>query len=209
MYDPWGQQNAFELGGVVDVELLADEQQGPTCGFEAVENVIQQFRRLPNSISGTDLIWRANSRGGVLWEADGPVLEPWAYQGLLSDYGIKSEWQAYNAQALVHAVQAHRGVLAVVDAHQLRPSFYESPGSWHAVAVTNIIADASDSVLAFVGLDSNFPGTQQCWELNAFARAASGWEYTPLLITAQPVRWRRKASHYLRQWDGSLVPVFG
>jgi len=205
----YGQWQEPETGGPVMVESLADAQQGPTCGFEAVENVIQLFRPVPNSISGTDLLWRADGRGGVLWQDDGPVLEPWAYQGLLADYGVAAEWQVYDAQALVNAVQANRGVLAVVDAHQLRPSYYPSPESWHAVTVTNVIADPHDHVVEFVGLDSNFPGKQQRWKLNAFTNAASSWMYTPLLITTQPIRWRRRISHYLRQWDGSLVAMAG
>jgi hypothetical protein len=199
----------LETGGPILVEMLADQQKGPTCGPEAVENLIQLFHPLPNSLSDTDLLWRAQARGGVLWQPDGPYLEPWAYQGLLADYGITAEWHAYDAQALVNALQANRGVLAVVDAHHLRPQFYPNPESWHAVAVTNIITDTSRRVLEFVGIDSNFPGTQQRWSLRAFGTAASSWMYTPLLITTQPMRWSRSANCYVRQRDGSLVPVVG
>ncbi len=202
-------QQELETGGPVLVESLADAQQGPTCAAEAVENIVQLFYPAPNSISGTDLIHRADSLGGVVWQADGPVLEPWVYQGLLANYGIPAEWHDFDAQLLVDAVQANRGVLAVVDAHQLRPRTYQRPESWHAVVVTNVIADSLGRVLEFVGLDSNFPGTQQRWSLAAFTSAASGWMYMPLLITTKPVRWRRKISHYLKQPDGRVIAMRG
>lgn len=208
MYEPWGQQPA-ETGAVVGVEVLADAQQGPTCGLEAVENVIQLFHRVPNTISGTTLFRAARRRGALVWDAEGPRLEPWAYPLLLADYGIQAEWHEFEAQMLVNAVQENRGVLAVVDAHWLRPRDYPSTGSWHAVVVTNVVADSSGRLVEFVGLDSNFPGTTQRWNAHAFERAASSWIYRPLLITTQLVRWRQKISHYLRQRDGSLIPIAG
>lgn len=196
------------LATLLDVDTLADAQRGPTCGFEAVENVIQQFHSLPNTLSHSDLIGRASRRGCLLWSADGPMLDPRGYSLLLSDYGVEADWYAFNHQVLIYAVRQKRGVIAVVDGHRLCPSVYSIPGSWHAVTITSLTVDAFGKVVEYIGIDSNFPNGQVRWNSAAFGQAASAWMYAPLLITKAPARRQQIVQYYRKNfWTGSLIAV--
>lgn len=209
MYIQYGNGPA-ELGGVTHVEAIADKQRGPTCGFEAVENVIQLYRPEDNDLVDTDLIERARSYGFLQRTPSGPVLDVRGYRQILADYGIKARWCEFDHLILVEAVRNDRVAIAVVDAHRLNPKAYGIPKQGHAVVVTNFISDAphgaaSLPVIGYAGIDSNFPGVEARWSWSAMESACRIMRRS-LLITDSPAQWPHHVDHYALR-NGKLVAV--
>lgn len=206
MYDMRRMARQITFSGAAGVAPLADQQHGPTCGFEAVENIIQLFMPASNDLAERDLIPRAAARGVLRRDTEGVSLYPWGYPLLLGDYGISTQWYPFDFYRVVGpALWNDRVILAHGDAHLLDPGRYPRPQSWHAFIVTNFFTDETDAwVQGFLGIDSNRPNEEAGWLAANVESAVRG---LPLLVTDQPVNWPIKAKHYRRQPDGQLVPV--
>jgi len=196
-----------ELGGVSNVQSIVDRQRGPTCGFEAVENVVQLFKPARNDLLETHLIPIAARQGTLERDPDGVRLEIRGYKALLTTLGVAATWHAFDHKTLVAALQQNRVAIAVVDAHKLAPDFYTTPRSWHAVVVTNYVTDTRHvSLLGYVGVDSNFPGEELWWKADDLMLPRR-FDSRSLLITDSPVRWPSSAHHYVLRADGEVVPA--
>src|SRR5262245_27148068 len=130
--------NHVRFTGYTNVELFADQQTGPTCGFESVDNIIQLFQPRSDDLTQRDLLPRAQQYGYALDSDDGLWLDPRGYQHLLADYGIAARWYPFDyQQVVIPALRSNRGVLVVGDAHNLNQEAYPSQGSGHAFVLTN------------------------------------------------------------------------
>src|SRR5689334_6776747 len=87
--------------GAVNVAPLADRQVGPTCGFEAIENIIQLFRPLGNDLVEKDLLVRARFYGVSHLSSRGESLDVNGYARILIDYGIVSYWYPFDVYNIV------------------------------------------------------------------------------------------------------------
>lgn len=195
--------------GAVDVAPLADQQKGPTCGFEAVENIIQLFHPTGNDLVETDLLRRAQYYG----MAKNYILNIRVYRQLLFDYHIPASWFPFDfAQVIVPALWNNRGVLVVGDAHYLNPQVYP-PDSCHAFVLTNYYVDETEFfILGFAGLDSNFAGQECIWSLASIGQSLS-WAVhhvtpTPVLVTSMPINWPHRARYYRQMRTGQYIPVY-
>jgi hypothetical protein len=203
-------QRPAELGGITHVGAIADKQRGPTCGFEAVENVIQAFYPEDNDLVETDLIERARFYDFLQRTATGPRLDVRGYKQILADYDIEARWHPFDHVLLAEAVQNDRVAIAVVDAHRLNPKAYSIPKQGHAIVVTNFISDAprgavSLPIVGYAGIDSNFPGVEVRWSWSAMESACRIMR-RPLLITDSPAQWPHHVDHYALR-NGKLVAV--
>lgn len=202
-------QRPGELGGITLVEAIADKQRGPTCGFEAVENVIQLYRPENNDLIHTDLIPRARGYGFLQDTGAGPMLQVRGYRRILADYHIPSKWEDYDPfRVLIPALRQNRVALAIVDAHHLDSAMYPRRPSLHAIVITNFVTGASDrKVWGFTGIDSNVEG-ELAWHHEEIARAIKAVQPQPkLLVTETPSNWHGRADHYRRMPDGTFVAV--
>jgi hypothetical protein len=205
--------NQVRFSGYTNVDLFADQQTGPTCGFEAVENVIQLFHPQHNALTQQDLLPRAQHYGYARDSDEGLWLDPRGYQHLLADYGIAARWYPFDyRQVVIPALRSNRGVLVVGDAHRLNPGLYPSPDSGHAFVLTNYFTEESGVyILGYVGIDSNVPGRETPWGYEC-VEAAAAWAAghvmrCPVLVTDQPGNWRMTAQFYRLLPGGQLVPV--
>jgi len=203
-----------QFSGLAHVEPIADKQEGPSCGFEAIENIIQLFHRLGNDLTRRELLPLAQWYGVAASEPDGFALDVSGYQPLLADFGITARWYPFNAaQVVIPALNANRGVLVVGDAHSLDARTYPRAGSGHAFVLTNYYTDeAGELILGFVGLDSNFARTEIAWPAER-VEAAAAWGALnavgyPVLVTDAPATWPSVARYYRQLRTGQLVPVF-
>lgn len=177
-----------EIGGVWEPRRFADQQVGPTCGFEAIENLIQLYIPTASDLSDQDLIPRAEGYNCVFWDKEGPVLETRGYRQLLMDYGIRSAWHPLDRARLLGTLKANRVVLAIVDAHVLDPATYPKPRSLHAIVLTNFVVDhTTRAVTAYTGLDSNHPDQERWWSLRRLEKAVTAAGTNPLLVTSEPI----------------------
>jgi hypothetical protein len=186
---------------------------GPTCGFEAVENLIQLFRKVPNNLAYTDLIPRAAAYGFASQAEDGWSLSVQGCQRILADYDIPARWYPFDWQnVIIPALWNNRGILVVAEGHALNPGKYAAEGIGHAVLITNYCTDSSSLYLiGYVGGDSNSPGKEELWAHNNMV-AATNWaahhyRIGPALITDLPVTWAKKASYYKLVAPGIMNPV--
>jgi hypothetical protein len=197
-----------EIGGVIHIESIIDQQEGSMCGFEAVENVLQLYVPVDNSVSHTDLVARAHKYGALGWTGSSYFLDIAGYEPLLRDYGIGSRWTPFSHEALIDAVWSNRVAIVLVDGCQLDPESYSSPNSFHVVVVTNLVTDATRrTALAYVGIDSNFGGRQREWPLDLLARAAEACPHRSMLVTDAPARWPHRSAHYVQLPDKRIVPT--
>ena len=194
---------------------LADRQCGPTCGFEAIENVIQLFRPVDDTLTERDLIPRADHYGALVRSPMGYSLDVQAYQRILADYGITAQWYVFDHQhVIIPALRADRAVLVVGYAPLLDPQGYPNPSDVsHAFLLTNYYTDETDRwVLGYVGIDSNFPRQQRTWPCEN-VEAAAAWVRNnqsmpyPVLISDSPGNWPARARFYRLVQGGTLVPV--
>ncbi|HEY0153219.1 MAG TPA: hypothetical protein VGB92_14535 [Longimicrobium sp.] len=199
--------NHAETGGPSLVQSIADRQRGPTCGFEAVENVVLLFHPARNDLLETHLVPLAARDGTLVPDPEGFRLNTRGYTALLTRLGVAATWHAFDHQTLVAALQENRVAIAVVDAHKLAPAFYPNPRSWHAIVVTNYVSDPQHvSLLGYVGIDSNFPGEERWWNADDLT-LPQGFSFFSLLITDSPARWPSSAHHYVLRADGEVVPA--
>lgn len=162
---------------------FADQQNGPECGFEAVENTIQQFWPVSNSVSDTILKQLARNYGALM--PDGS-LHPAGYRALLQHYQIQSAWYAFDHSLLINALHQRRIVVAIVDASHIDINYPSNSG--HALMLTRVVRDdANRFVIGYQGVDSNYSGQGRWWDAHAFQRAAAYYAPNSLLIT-QPLR---------------------
>jgi hypothetical protein len=197
------------------VSLLADQQKGPTCGFEAIENIIQLFYDIGNDLLESDLLQRAESYGAAVPMPEGGVaLDIRAYESILQDYRISSNWYPFDpAQVVIPALANNRGVLAVGDVHCLYPDPNLRVGSNHAFVLTNFYTDQSEQyVVGYVGLDSNFAQTEVFWPHHNMARALQWASQNvvslPVLITDAQFPGPNKARYYKVTNTGLAAPVY-
>lgn len=205
-------QPQIRFQGAAHLAPLADKQNGPTCGFEAVENLIQLFHPAGNDLVERDLLPRAQNYGMAGKTPKGYVLDIRAYRQLLFDYHIPASWYPFDfAQVIVPALWNNRGVLVVGDAHYLNPNAY-APNSAHAFLVTNYCVDESECfIVGFIGLDSNFARQECAWPFAGVEQALL-WSLhrvtaTPVLVTDVPFNWPARARCYKQQATGQIVPV--
>ncbi len=204
-------QIAFK--GFANVEPIADRQIGPTCGFEAIENIIQLFKNTSNTLTENDLQPRACRYGFAIKGTSGYSLDIAGYVPILADYGISARWYPFDhLRVVIPALQENRGVLLIGDAHCLNPQAYHGPESWHAFLITNYYTDETQIyVLGYIGIDSNFSYQQTPWSYQnveaAVTHAAQRIMSCPVLITDTPGNWPMTARFYRLGRDGHLVPM--
>jgi hypothetical protein len=195
----------------VNIASIADQQRGPTCGFEAVENIIQLFHDLNNNLSESDLLLRAMGYGAVLNTPGGRALHINAYQRILLDYGIASAWYPFDPLVLSSALYNNHGVLAIGEAYYLKPEMYSGGGA-HAFVLTNYCTDTSrHHIVGYTGIDSNLANVEVRWPRQNVERALheGGRRFgTPLLITARPANWFSKPRYYVMHGQGQLWPAY-
>ncbi len=197
-----------EIGGVVNLESIIDQQEGSMCGFEAVENVLQLYVPVDNSISHTDLVTRAFKYGALGWTGSSYFLDIKGYEPLLRDYGILSHWTPFSHEELIEVVWSNRVAIVLVDGSQLDPGSYSAPSSFHVIVVTNVVTDPTRrTALAYVGIDSNFGGREREWPLELLARAAEACPHCSMLVTDIPARWPHRSAHYVQLPDKRIVPT--
>jgi hypothetical protein len=180
------QQNHFpRFSGLAHTEWLADQQTGPVCGSEALENFLQLDNpTLSNDLS--DVLQRSfgNQQGIIPFDA---------YQTILEQYGhLTTSWHSFDHGQLHAALQANHGVLLVGDAHELNPALYSQPNGWHAFTVTDVRWD-TQGVPYYIGLDSNVPGQECVWTSaqleSAVGRAEQFYGRGCALISHRALRW--------------------
>ena len=161
---------------------FAEGQEGPECGFEAIENAIQQFWPVGNEVSET-VLKRLASTHRVLM-ADGS-LHPAGYQLLLKHYGIQSWWRNFDHSLLIKSLGEARVVIAILDASHIDGNYPADSG--HALMLTAVVRDRDTGlVIGYEGVDSNYPGQGLWWDAHAFSIAAQYYAPNSLLIT-QPL----------------------
>lgn len=203
----------IKFQGAASVEPIADQQQGPTCGFEAVENVIQLFRPAGNYLSDRELVVKAMQYGGLEKDADGYSLDPRVYRTILLDYSIGTHWYPFDyAGVVIPALLSNRVILAMGDSHYLNPIAYPDRGGGHAFVITNFYTDETGTYFGgCVGIDSNFSQQQSVWDYvslqNCIAWAIENVTRRPLLVSDNPVNWSNTARWYRLMRNGQLVPV--
>jgi hypothetical protein len=202
MYANSGQR---EMGGIDGIAAIADRQIGPTCGLEAVENIVQLFVPARNDLSRTTLEPMASRAGYLVWGVYGPELVSYALQPLLASFGISTQWASLDHQHLVDALAQNRVAIAVVDAHYLDSNVYPFRKSWHAILITNYVTDPTGrTVVMYAGIDSNYGGQVLCWPLETLDIAARAAGQAPLLITDEATHFGRHNVHYFRHVDGTV-----
>lgn len=201
------------FSGATRVAPLADKQTGATCGFEAIENIIQLFLNVGNNLVEADLLPRALARGVAMPGAGEYRLSIHGYLKILEEYGIPARWYPFDyRQVVIPAQWNNRGVLVVGDAHYLNPQMYPRQLSWHAFVLTNYYTDQSGyHLIGYIGLDSNVPKTEVAWPFQSVESAAS-WAAqgmgTPVLVTEIPFNWPSRAKYYRLDNTGQLEPIY-
>ncbi len=179
--------NNVSFGGFAGVESIADVQSGPTCGFEAVENLVQlDNQNVSNSFS--DWLQQGEAYdGGVTQEG---ALNPQHYQHILSSNNIPSHWDTFSHDSIANAVNSDQGVLAIGNAHDLNPSLYPNPEGSHAFVITDTITDDFGNITHYKGVDSNIGGSESIWPAQNIENALNNSGYSQsLLITDRPLNW--------------------
>ena len=201
-----GRPAVREVGGVIDVEGIIDQQVGATCGFEAVENVLQLYVPVGNDASHTHLVALAHAYGALGWDGKSHILDLAAYVPILRDYGIPSHWEPFSHEALIDVVWNNRVAIVLADGHQLDVRKYPAPKMWHTVVVTNLLTDPTRrTALAYVGIDSNFAGRQVAWRLDVMDRAARVCPHRSMLVTDIPSPWPHRSAHFVQLPDNRIV----
>jgi hypothetical protein len=202
-----------QFSGLSYVERLADKQIGPTCGFEAIENIIQLFRREENDLTERYLIPRSDQLGFTQYDNRGPSLALQGYIPLLKDFNIPAQWYPFDhRQVIIPALRSNRGVLAVGDATFLNQQLYPAVGSWHAFILTNFYTDQSTNfIIGYVGIDSNIARAEVFWPLDSVGGALSTFsvirKHPPVLLTDNPTTWKSTAKFYYQTALGNLLPA--
>lgn len=196
-----------EQGGLFDISRVVDQQEGPTCGFEAVETVIQLFRPAGDDLSQRLLPSLAYRNGHLMQDEEGYSLAIAGIRPLLQAFRIPATWSVFDHNVLISALHNDRVVIAVVDANILDPGTYGEPQSWHAIVLTNYVLDARGHVVGYVGADSNYSHQERWWPHETVRLAAKACRQSPLLITQNAARWAARVSHYRLVGGGRALPV--
>jgi hypothetical protein len=168
------QQLGFE--GLGNVQLIADEQQGPTCGYETIENIVQCFHPyLGDTLSDSLQAYYPGPEGAMAKED---------YQRVLESFDIPSHWAQFDHREIVEALDENRPVAFIGDAHDLDPISYSQPESWHAITLTDVATDLDGNVIGYKGVDSNFTGEEKVWSLEQIEQANQ--HFGEVLITDKP-----------------------
>lgn len=179
--------DAVRFSGLVDVSHVASGQEGPTCGFEAIESLIRLYRpdvnqQYGSSLSDVDLISRASAAGFAFVQSDGMALHPAGYRFLLAEYGLPSHFMPWFGDGsmpypyLTAVLRAGRLAMVVAAPRQLDPQTYHGvpESARHALVVSNYVVDGATGLLdALVGIDSNLVGRQVVWPLANFDKATT------------------------------------
>lgn len=201
----------ISLEGYKDVGRLADQQKGMTCGFEAIENIIQLFQNVSNDLTDKELIPFARQLGYI--ENMGQLIIT-GYIPILEHYGICAHWYPFDHEkVIIPALQNNRGVLVIGDAHELDKILYPEESSWHAFIISNFYVDELEKyVLGYIGIDSNISYTETSWTYDKVETAVrkinskSDIAY-PVLITDNAGNWPNKAQYYKMLGNGDIVPI--
>lgn len=202
----YGNNGPQELGGIDGIAGIADRQIGPTCGFEAVENIVQLFVPARNDLSSTTLLPMASQAGYLVPGVHAPMLVTPAFRPLLARFGIATTWASFDHQQLIDALAQNRVAIAIIDAYYLGSATYRFRNSWHAVIITNFVTDPTGTwVQRYAGIDSNFPSQIVTWPVEAVDRAAKATgNRPPLLITDRATYFGRHNVRYTLQPDGRV-----
>lgn len=197
------------FSGAVNTQRLADLQDGPTCGFEAIENVIQLYHNLNNDLHRDLIAWGHATRNCVPAQG-GYSLNESGYVPLLNHYGIGSEWAAYQQAGLVSILNQNRIALAVLYARYLYPG-HGLTTETHAIVIQNFyVGEHSRQVEGYVGLDSNRESKESFWELSTIQQGCQNLEFErqrpSILITNAHFTNAQSAPCYVKRADATLVP---
>jgi hypothetical protein len=174
-------------GGFSGIEDIADYQVGPTCGFEALENIIQLF--YPNV--GNDLSDQLiNSEMQLGYNPD-HGLSPLRYSAILEPWGISAHWYPFDQQGIAQAINHHHAVAVVGDPYYLgETEIYRRPGGLpHIWVLTGTVYDeVTGRLIAYEGIDSNISGEVRRWSVKAVYEAVKHkppfYRY-PVMVTDQ------------------------
>ena len=206
--------------GVTNESTISNKQQGPTCGFEAIANIIELC--IPE-YAGRDLVkeelfGRAQRYGAVDQQG---ALAICAFQRILQDYSISALWYPFDHyQVILPALLNNLGVLIVGDAYFLNSEVYQQSGS-HAFILTNYYTEESGHyIVGYTGVDSNFSFQRRdgqfregenFWPYQRVENAARGlasyYANSPVLITSQQSRWPDAVRYYRRTMAGQFLAV--
>lgn len=174
---------------------LVDRQNGPECGIEALENLIQCYWPLSNALSETSLKLIAQQQGYLF--PDGS-LDLAGYIPLLHRFRITARWVTFNHGDLIAALKQHRRAIAAVDAYWIDYPTYV-PESGHAIVLTRSVTSPDHSIVhAYRGFDSNFAGQERQWDAAAMERGADFYTPSSLLIADQTVPISARQPHLIR-----------
>lgn len=173
--------------GFSHVERLADIQAGPTCGFEALENIIQLNNpNILNSLSD-ELQYHEYYDGGLVSSG---ALNTSHYQHILNSHNIPSHWNNFSHENIINAIEHDHGVLAIGKAHSLNPMVYPDLEGNHAFVITDVIRDDFGQITHYKGIDSNFENQETIWPVENIEDALTKIDSRPqLLITDRPLNW--------------------
>lgn len=198
-----------EMGSAKTPRRIIDQQRGPECGYEAIENLIQLFYPVGNSLSEKDLKTRS-AFYGYAGSVDGQsVLDARGYGRLLADYGIASTWSPFDGSQLAQALGENRVAIAIVDPAVLDPAGYSPTSELHAIVVTNFGIDGNRRIIRYTGIDSNYGGDERHWTWDRFHNAVAAGGYK-VLVTNAPIASSHWAPHdvLVRFWSGlAFVPA--
>lgn len=179
--------------GLTAIEPIADIQKGPTCGFEAIENIIQLSSLNYNNSLSEYLQHSELFDGGAVSVNGGFALNPEHYRHILHDFGVETDWHQFNNQTLVNAISENKGILAVGDAHYLDANSYPEINSFHAFVITDADFDDNGCVIKYKGIDSNFPNAETRWSPDSIKLALDHSPIRmPLLISNHEMNWPHK-----------------
>jgi hypothetical protein len=220
MLDPKNINHQVRFKGVINESRISNKQQGPTCGFEAIANIIELCRPeyAGKDLVKEDLLGRAQGYRAVDQQG---TLAIWAYQRILKDYLISSLWYPFDHyQIILPALLNNLGMVIVGDAYFLNSEAYKRSGS-HAFVLTNYYTEESghysmgytriDSNFSFQSRGGQFREGENFWPYQRVENAARGLASycanRPVLITSQQLRWSDTARHYRRIRSGQFLAV--
>jgi len=139
---------------VQPIEIIADLQYGPTCGLEAIENMIQAANpNISNNIS--DYLQHHLALKGINLRTEGLPME--LYQDILGMYDIQSHWTSFNHDTILNNLNRFGGTVAITGDGYYVDSANLTPKSWHAITLTDPWRVEGQGLIGYVGIDSNHP----------------------------------------------------
>ena len=175
------------FGGFTHVESIADQQTGPTCSYETIENLLQlAVPGLPNNYSESLAEWIKQKS-----------LDPSYWHGILQNVEIPSQWYNFDHNTLISALNKNLGVAVIGNPHYLDPTLYPNiDDPLHAFTLTDVWKTPNGSILGYKGIDSNCPGREMHWTLDQVQQASEhggGWA-RKVFVTLVPLAWPFKTT---------------